>query len=454
MTSPIITVENLSKRYHLGQIGATTLRESVERFMHRLRRKTSDERRVTSDAKNGAGTPVTRHSSPVTDPQDLWALRDVSFEVQPGEVLGIIGRNGAGKSTLLKILSRITEPTSGRAIIRGRVASLLEVGTGFHPELTGRENTFLNGAILGMKRVEIARKFDEIVAFAEVERFIDTPVKRYSSGMYVRLAFAVAAHLEPEILIVDEVLAVGDSQFQKKCLGKMQDVATQGRTVLFVSHNMTALKSLCQRAIWLEGGKKRADGPASAIVGGYLDANMRVLTEQVWNDPKTAPGNEQVRLHRVRIVPINSRGHGRIMVDTPVYLEFEFWNYLPDAELNISMVLYTTEEVCVCNDASMAGRFPHGLVSSRCVIPGNFFNDGVYRVRLLIVKDKSVALVDFSNVAVFEVHDIERQGGWYGKVIGVVRPKFDWSIAATHDMIGSTPRPEMNHQSHVSSGKS
>ena len=252
-----------------------------------------------------------RSSTP--DDTDLWALRDVSFEVKRGEVVGIIGRNGAGKSTLLKILSRITEPTAGSAKIHGRVGSLLEVGTGFHPELTGRENIYLNGAILGMRRAEIERKFDEIVAFAEIERFLDTPVKRYSSGMYVRLAFAVAAHLEPEILLVDEVLAVGDAQFQKKCLGKMGDVAKEGRTVLFVSHNMVAVQTLCQRAFWLDSGQLKAQGEVGTIVTTYLRAGLAEddVTERVWPDIATAPGNETVRLHRISVRPEDGKPRRR-----------------------------------------------------------------------------------------------------------------------------------------------
>ena len=247
--NPVIEVEKLAKRYYLGR---------------------------------GA---VRRHGSGAQT--EFWALRDVSFAVQRGEVVGIVGRNGAGKSTLLKILSRITEPTSGRARLRGRVASLLEVGTGFHPDLTGRENIFLNGAILGMKRAEIARKFDEIVAFAEIERFLDTPVKRYSSGMYVRLAFAVAAHLEPEILIIDEVLAVGDSAFQKKCLGKMDEVARGGRTVLFVSHNMSAVQSLCTHAVLLEEGRAAASGEPRTVLARYLQRGGE--DAQTWSRDLTAP---------------------------------------------------------------------------------------------------------------------------------------------------------------------
>ncbi len=252
MGRSIIEVNGISKRYRLGKIGATSFREEFERWWNIAR------------GKGGAQTDERA--------TDFWSLRDVSFHVDPGEVLGVVGKNGAGKSTLLKIISRITEPTTGEIRIRGRIASLLEVGTGFHPELSGRENIFLNGAILGMSRAEIRRKFDDIVNFAEIGKFIDTPVKRYSSGMYVRLAFAVAAHLEPEILIIDEVLAVGDAEFQAKCLGKMREVSrSHGRTVIFVSHNMAAVKSLCNRVVWLEKGKVRAVGPADRLVVDYLN---------------------------------------------------------------------------------------------------------------------------------------------------------------------------------------
>jgi len=252
--SAIIEVDRLGKLYRLGAIGPTSLRDTFARLF----------------GTRGAKKPPETGSRAGEEANTFWAVRDVSFDVQAGEVIGIIGRNGAGKSTLLKLLSRITEPTCGRAILRGRVASLLEVGTGFHPDLTGRENIYLNGAILGMRRTEIARKFDEIVAFAEIGPFLDTPVKRYSSGMYVRLAFAVAAHLEPEVLVIDEVLAVGDVAFQKKCLGKMQDVATLGRTVLFVSHNMGAVQSLCTRAVMLENGRVAAVGDTRSVLTRYL----------------------------------------------------------------------------------------------------------------------------------------------------------------------------------------
>lgn len=254
MARPIIEVRGISKKYRLGHIGAKSFREELERFWAR--------RKVGPDG------------APKANASDFWSLKDVSFDVVPGEVLGVVGKNGAGKSTLLKIISRITEPTDGEIRIRGRIASLLEVGTGFHPELSGRDNVYLNGAVLGMNREEIRRKFDAIVEFAEIGKFIDTPVKRYSSGMYVRLAFAVAAHLEPEILIIDEVLAVGDSDFQAKCLGKMREVSrSDGRTVLFVSHNMAAVKNLCNRVVWLEKGKVRAVGEADKLVVDYLTEN-------------------------------------------------------------------------------------------------------------------------------------------------------------------------------------
>lgn len=301
MSKPVIEVTGLAKRYRLGAIGATSLREEVSRYWDRLR------------------------GVPHPDTQEFWALRDVSFSVQPGEVVGVIGRNGAGKSTLLKILSRITEPTSGRAVMRGRVASLLEVGTGFHPELTGRENVFLNGAILGMRRDEVRRKFDEIVAFAEVDQFIDTPVKRYSSGMYVRLAFAVAAHLEPEILIVDEVLAVGDNEFQKKCLGKMQHVSKAGRTVLFVSHNMPAIQSLCHRAVVLEKGSISIDADPTSAIFRYVHANSDQHTLKV--DLRTHSSrrtNETSALTSVWLENAQGQPTRQAIMGQPVSFCFEF----------------------------------------------------------------------------------------------------------------------------------
>ena len=287
--SAIIEIDGLSKLYELGAIGPASLRETVGRWFGKMEPPPAEQATVAISSRRAGPRP-----------NSFWALRDVSFSVQPGEVVGIVGRNGAGKSTLLKVLSRITEPTEGRAVLRGRVASLLEVGTGFHPELTGRENIFLNGAILGMKRAEIARKFSEIVEFAEVGPFLDTPVKRYSSGMYVRLAFAVAAHLEPEILVIDEVLAVGDAAFQKKCLGKMGDVAKAGRTVLFVSHNMAAVQTLCSRVVLLEDGRVAANGEPAPVLARYMQSGGEDV-DQWRRDPEAAACALQFESARVRV---------------------------------------------------------------------------------------------------------------------------------------------------------
>ncbi len=278
MSDTVIQINELSKSYRLGVIGRKTLSADLDRRWAQLRGKPDPLSKVTEAAAASNGSSKTNSS------EEIWALKDISFEVRQGEVLGIIGRNGAGKSTLLKILSRVTAPTTGEVRVKGRIASLLEVGTGFHPELTGRENVFLNGAILGMTKDEIRLRFDEIVAFSEIEKFIDTPVKRYSSGMYVRLAFAVAAHLEPEILIVDEVLAVGDIQFQKKCLGKMSDVAKNGRTILFVSHNMDVVARLCPRSILLSMGRVEEDDLTSQVIPKYISAADSTLSPNHWID--------------------------------------------------------------------------------------------------------------------------------------------------------------------------
>lgn len=423
--STVITVDNLGKKYtlhHQQREQYTALRDVLTNGFASFGKKMIHSFRRSLDSQP---------SSLNCPSEDFWALKDVSFEVKQGDRIGIIGRNGAGKSTLLKILSRITEPTAGRVRIKGRVASLLEVGTGFHPELTGRENIYLNGAILGMGRAVIKKKFDEIVEFAEIEKFLDTPVKRYSSGMYVRLAFAVAAHLEPEILIVDEVLAVGDAQFQKKCLGKMEGVSKEGRTIIFVSHNMTALKSLCSRAVWLNAGQIMDEGKTDAVVTKYLQNGAMLQQEQVWNDPQTAPGNNSVRLHSAR-VSLDGQGEmENIFVTTPLQMEFQFWNYEPDAMLNFSVVLYDQQDVCIFNTGSDARMFPQGLIKGVCQIPGSLLNDAVYRVRLLIIKDTSTALLDLDSVASFEVHDTQRDGKWYGKWIGAVRPNLYWETSCS-----------------------
>jgi lipopolysaccharide transport system ATP-binding protein len=335
-----ISVENLSKKYRIDERmsgGYSTFRESVMGLAaapwHRLRDRLRKPR-------SGETSPF-QASLPSQASNEIWALRDVSCEVQPGEVLGLVGRNGAGKSTLLKILSRITPPTAGQINLRGRIGSLLEVGTGFHPELTGRDNIYLNGSILGMKRAEIAAKFDEIVAFAEVEKFLDMPVKRYSSGMYMRLAFAVASHLEPEILLVDEVLAVGDAAFQKKCLGKMGQVSRQGRTVLFVSHNMQAVKSLCSRAILVDGGRITLDGGVDEVVNRYLTAGMDKLRTGII--PETAPRHQDVRgealFRSVRLTDLDGNDVSQLFFGQPFRVHFscELFKSIPDGHFEISL---------------------------------------------------------------------------------------------------------------------
>ncbi len=413
---PIVRVKNLSKQYHIGSRDAAydTLRESIVEAvrtpLRRLRRR------------NGKPTSET-----------IWALKGATFDVESGEVVGIIGRNGAGKSTLLKLLSRITEPTTGRAELYGRVASLLEVGTGFHPELTGRENIYLNGAILGMKKTEIDSKFDEIVTFSELERFLDTPVKRYSSGMYMRLAFAVASHLEPEILVIDEVLAVGDVSFQKKCLAKMGDVARAGRTVLFVSHNMVAVQSLCTRAIWLEEGELRRDGKTNEVISDYVSASLAVPTDQLWDDIDKAPGNDQIRIRRASVRAVGDAPSGTIDVSTPIMLEFEYSNLVPDAYLDLSVVIKTQEGYAIFNSGSggeprWSGKpYPSGSFRSRFYIPADLLNDGTHRVDLYVVRNQSEVIYKVEDILVFEVQDTsERRGVWYGKWIGAVRPNLRW----------------------------
>jgi lipopolysaccharide transport system ATP-binding protein len=421
MSYPVIQVENLGKKYILGhqQEGNSQyglLRESIS---------------------DGARSVVRRLRHPgkrqlKSTQEEFWALRDVSFEVKQGEVVGIIGRNGAGKSTLLKILSRITEPTTGRIKLRGRVASLLEVGTGFHPELTGRENIFLNGAILGMSRAEINRKFDEIVEFAEVSRFLDTPVKRYSSGMYVRLAFAVAAHLEPEILVVDEVLAVGDAAFQKKCLGKMGDVAkNEGRTVLFVSHNMTAMQTLCNTAIWIDRGEVKAQGGVNSILRNYLDSiAYEQDNKKIWT-LEDAPGNERMKWLRIEIEPTSPCDE--VTVETELKCIFEFWNYQEGATLNFSLVLYNIEGIIVFNSCSSPVGLQEGIICGECVIPGNLLNDETYQVTIMLVEDTSKVIHKLEKVLTFQVQDSPRQFNWYGKWVGLVRPELAWKVEKIRD---------------------
>jgi len=415
MSDIVIKAENLGKRYTIGhQTGRsdqTTFREVLVQNVRNLLSKSQD---LISGKPVIAGDTL----------EEIWALKDVSFEIKRGEAVGIIGRNGAGKSTLLKILSRITEPTTGRVTIKGRVASLLEVGTGFHSELTGRENIYLNGTILGMTRTEIKRKFDEIVAFSEVEQYLDTPVKRYSSGMYVRLAFAVAAHLEPEILVVDEVLAVGDAAFQKKCLGKMENVANAGKTVLFVSHNMTAIKSLCSKAILLSDGHTEGMGNVQELINRYLTFSWQSKYFQSWSSRDSAPGNEYVRVKHIELIPKTKNLTDEITVDTPFRIKFQFWA-MTELMLNLSMHVKLINGETVFATVSPIVHIKEGLSTFICEIPDNFLNDGIYSIQMMIVRD-SKAIFILNDAVIFEINDVARIGNWWGKWPGVVRPKFHW----------------------------
>ncbi|HEX8135976.1 MAG TPA: ABC transporter ATP-binding protein [Pyrinomonadaceae bacterium] len=438
MSDIAVRCEGISKRYRLGQ------RESYRALRDVLTTAVATPFRRLRSGPQGA---LARRRA-----DTFWALKDVSFEIREGEVVGIIGRNGAGKSTLLKILSRITRPTRGEAYVYGRVGSLLEVGTGFHPELTGRENIFLNGAILGMRHAEIKRKFDEIVAFANVERFIDTPVKHYSSGMYVRLAFGVSAHLEPEVLVIDEVLAVGDAEFQKKCLGKMDKVAQEGRTVIFVSHNMTYINQLCSRTILLADGQIARQGRTAEVVADYLSANAASGGERVWTDEATAPGNSKVRLRAVRIVS-NGAVTGDVDIDKEVAVEVEFWNFEEDAR-NLYANIYLLDKVgnVVLSTANtpVANLLkedwysePHraGLFRATCTFPANFLNEGLYHLNVYILTLGPIQVeASAEQVISFTVFDtgVMREPGAGSRWDGVVRVRLPWRTEFVRPHDGSS----------------
>lgn len=432
--SDAINVQGLSKRYILGhqrdqRDALRHLIEDAARAPFKYLRSWNKERR--------------------SNREEFWALKDVSFDVKQGEVIGIIGRNGAGKSTLLKILSRITEPTEGRIVITGRVASLLEVGTGFHQELSGRENIYLNGAILGMGRSEIRKKFDEIVAFAEVERFLDTPVKRYSSGMYVRLAFSVAAHLEPDILIIDEVLAVGDSQFQNKCLGKMEEVAgTGGRTVLFVSHNMGVITRLCKRSFLLDRGRLSAVGDTKDVITQYLNSGAETTGVKTWTpaDPKWHSASVRPRELKVVSMEGETTGHVAITREFAIELHYEIRKSLP--MFRVAFRFFTGDGTLAFMGAdSSSPEFEtkptvRGSYVCRCIIPANLLNEGQYFVTVS-------GDVPFQEVIFYEesaiTFTVEQTGGissrFPEKWPGVVCPQLKWSTSVAHANDGMTERP-------------
>jgi lipopolysaccharide transport system ATP-binding protein len=424
----VIRAVGLGKKYQLGTIGYGSLRHDLQAWWAKFRG------REDPSAQIGGKSRLDLHG-------DFWALRRISFEVAHGDRVGIIGRNGAGKSTLLKILSQITRPTEGSVKMKGQVASLLEVGTGFHPELTGRENVFLNGAIMGMKRREIEKKFDEIVEFSGVEQFIDTPVKRYSSGMYVRLGFAVAAHLDPDILVVDEVLAVGDASFQKKCLGKMEDVSRQGRTVLFVSHNLQSTLRLCNRGILLQDGQIVATGEMKSVVDVYMDSKASAGGEVCWSTPESAPGDSRVRLKAVRVVS-KSGIPGRVSCDEDFRVEMDYWNF-EEAKRYASVHVVNSMGATVfisSNLPSMSRKvdewysrnIPKGVFRTACTIPGNLLNSGSYSLsigvaenRLPVQQQEDVSFWK-AEVLTFEVSEPTTVRDFSAEWIGVVRVRLDW----------------------------
>ena len=427
--SVVIKVEKLYKEYRLGTISHGTLTQDLQSWWARMRGK---------DDPNSIISTVQASSINVSENPHFLAINDISFEVKRGEVLGIIGRNGAGKSTLLKILSEVTSPTKGTVRIKGRVASLLEVGTGFHPELTGRENTYLNGAILGMTKKEIDKKFDEIVDFAEIEKFIDTPVKRYSSGMYVRLAFAVAAHLEPEILIVDEVLAVGDAQFQKKCLGKMGEVSKGGRTILFVSHNMAAITSLCSKAILLDAGQMVKYGKTSDVVLMYYSQGMASPAFFDYSASRKMVGDDYAQLFSGAVVDRNNVPCAEADIREPVRIIMKYrinatnhnsQDYIPNYHI------FSSDGAYAFMSSPQTGEIAdEGVYEAECIIPGNFLNEGTYFVGLALTSLNSGVKIHFfeTNALSFNVRDpiekVPTRCGYVGPIPGVVRPLLDWTV--------------------------
>jgi lipopolysaccharide transport system ATP-binding protein len=418
MSDIAIKVEDLGKLYRLGEVGTGTISHDLNRWIAKIRGKEDPFAKV--------GESNDRTSKGESD--YVWALKNLDFEVKKGEVLGIIGRNGAGKSTLLKLLSKVTQPTTGNIKVNGRIASLLEVGTGFHPEMTGRENIFLNGAIMGMTKREIKSKFDEIVDFAGVERYVDTPVKRYSSGMYVRLAFAVAAHLEPEILIVDEVLAVGDAEFQKKCLGKMKDVSVNdGRTVLFVSHNMAAVKSLCTRCLVMEHGKMKLNAEVEQAVSYYLSGDSDIMNKRTFESVSTDVFNlKEISFNNVGQnidEPLTENSsielHTKLVINSNqpdrYHITYHLYNEMGEAMFSFSHIPYI--------------NLQKGVNHLLCTFPASFFQSGQYYLSLFVVEDRRQAILIEKDIVSFTIVDGGRDIGVYmGREPGYIKPQFKWII--------------------------
>ena len=412
----VIKAENISKQYRLGQVGTGTISHDLNRFWHKIRGLEDPYLKIGE----------TNDRSTKGDSDYVWSLRDINFEIQQGDAVGIIGRNGAGKSTLLKLLSRVTKPTTGNIYTKGRIASLLEVGTGFHPEMTGRENIYLNGAILGMTRKEITRKFDEIVDFSGVERYVDTPVKRYSSGMYVRLAFAVAAHLESEILIVDEVLAVGDAEFQKKCLGKMGDVSKgEGRTVLFVSHNMAAVKELCNQGILLNQGRIEYKGSALETVIEYQKGRNSNDSYFYEGSIENAIGNENIRIKEFSVKPLSG---DYISIESGAKVKLIFYNNRPNINLDATFELRSTDEVVVFHTGSLIYRnldSKIGLHEVTFDLPPHLLNAGNYYFKIIFGENQRYILFENDNLVSFSVEN-KAIGSNANILPGIIRPDLNF----------------------------
>ncbi len=434
MSVPAIVTSSLAKSYQLGVFGRKALTEEVTYWWHRIRgRDPAKYMGKVTDVRQQMFGPHASQFDPER-PGRFWALKDATITIRSGEVVGIIGPNGAGKSTLLKILSRITEPTKGEAIINGRIGSLLEVGTGFHPELTGEENIFLNGTILGMKKAEIASKLNMILDFAELGDFKDTPVKRYSSGMYVRLAFAVAAHLEPEILLVDEVLAVGDAAFQKKCLGKMSEVAGQGRTILFVSHNMAAINRLCPRCLLIDKGRITQDGPSEKVTDSYLTRTMESEGERIWND-ENAPGCDEIRLISVKLKKRNGRISSVVSVEDALELEIKYHVYEPGLKFRCCAFFSTRGTIAFTTvEPFELTREQSGCYVSILKIPHHLLTEGEYIVGLEFFTSHGTRkhFLNLPQAMLFQVYDPitgnTARGDYTQRLVGVVRPKMDWRL--------------------------
>lgn len=420
MSEPIIKVENISKLYRLGQVGTGTLSDDLKRWWHLLRGKEDPFLVLGQENKRASNDGVEDF---------VWSLKDINFEVKEGEVLGIVGKNGAGKSTLLKILSKITAPTTGEISIKGRVASLLEVGTGFHPELTGRENIFLNGTILGMTKQEVSSKLDEIVEFSGVAKYLDTPVKRYSSGMLVRLGFAVAAHLEPEILIVDEVLAVGDADFQKKCIGKMKDVSGEGRTVLFVSHNMAAVRSLCSKAIFLENGLVREYGEVNSIVDSYLSLGSDLMNHKIFKDPQEGV-HAQVLEFGIRQVGMQYSDSILIEKEMELNMRIKVMDYNKKIDLAYHFKDDTGNIVFTINTLRKENFISkNGEMTINTIIPANLLNSGAFYVDALVLSDKRDVEVRLTDILSFQTTEEPLpMGFWMGKQPGALKPNLEWKV--------------------------